>query len=238
MDELRKIIEAQFGEIGIKCDEDRLDLIESYWQILSQWNNRINLTRILEIRDFAIKHVADSLYILKLIDIPTNSKIIDIGTGPGIPGIILKIARQDLNVSLLESQQKKADFLTYTIENLQLKNINVLNDRAEIAAKNANLREKYDFAVARAVSSMSVLAELCIPFVKIGGLFIAMKGPNPENEILAAEKAIDLMGGKISKTYDYSLQDGSKRKLITIKKHSPTPEEFPRRAGLPAKKPL
>jgi len=238
MNDLKEIIADQIKKLDLEIDEKKIVLIEEYWQILNEWNKKINLTRIIEKRDFAIKHLEDSLYILKNIDIPNGAECIDIGTGPGIPGILIKIVRPYIKMSLLESQRKKTDFLNYTIEKLKLMDIKVINDRAETAAHDIALREKYDIVTARAVSALNVLAEICLPFVKTGGSFIAMKGPNIKDEIKGAKNALKIMGGEIRSISKYILEDGSTRNIIIIYKNKKAPEKYPRKPGIPAKNPL
>jgi len=238
MNDLKNMINVQIKKMDIKLDEKKIDLICQYWQILRDWNQKINLTRIIEKRDFAIKHLADSLFILKYIEIPEGSEFIDIGTGPGIPGLLIKIVRPDIKMSLLESQRKKTDFLNFTIEKLELENIKVINDRAEIVAHDMAYREKFDFVAARAVSALNVLAELCLPFVKMGGFFVAMKGPNIADEMRDAESALNVMGGEIIKIFEYQLDDGSFRNLIKISKKKESPPKYPRKPGIPEKNPL
>lgn len=223
---------------NIFIDEQTAVKIEQFKSILLEWNEKINLTRITDSDDFIKKHVIDSLMVINRVCVKKDSKIIDIGTGPGIPGILIKLLRPDLHVSLLESQRKKANFIQYALEQMKLTDVIIINDRAENAAKKRDFREKYDIAVARAVSSLNVLLELCLPFVRIGGTFVAMKGEDPKQEISEAKNSIRVLKGKIEEIIDYSLDNENKRTLVLIKKIGKTPADYPRRPGIPAKKPL
>ncbi|MGB9812594.1 MAG: 16S rRNA (guanine(527)-N(7))-methyltransferase RsmG [Thermovenabulum sp.] len=235
---MESIIRKYMEEINMNLPDDKIKALSEYYYEVINWNEKINLTSITDKIDFAIKHIIDSIFLLKLLDIPVKSRIIDVGTGAGIPGIILKIARSDLNVTLLDSIKKKTDFVKEIIEKLNLKDALVLNKRAEEAGKDKNHREAYNYSIARAVSGLPTLAELCLPFVKINGYFIAMKGENVEEEVKDSEKAISLLGGSIIDIFSYELPMGYKRRIIIVEKIKPTPEQYPRRAGIPEKRPL
>ncbi|HHW01359.1 MAG TPA: 16S rRNA (guanine(527)-N(7))-methyltransferase RsmG [Thermoanaerobacterales bacterium] len=224
-------------EYDIELEEKQLRSIEDYRNILLDWNKKVNLTRITEIDDFIEKHVIDSMMVTKLVEIKKGASIIDVGTGPGIPGFFLKIARPDIRLILLETVRKKTDFLMEVVEKLEINDIEVLNERAENAAKKKPYRETYDIAVARAVSSMNVLSEFCLPFVKTGGIFVAMKGEKIEEEVKEAKNSLDILGGKIRDIKEYKIGQ-AKRKLVIIEKINNTPEKYPRRPGMPEKNPL
>lgn len=224
-------------EYDIELEDKQLRSIEDYRNILLDWNKKVNLTRITEIDDFIEKHVIDSMMVTKLIEIKKNASIIDVGTGPGIPGFFLKIARPDIRLTLLETVRKKTDFLMEVVEKLEINDIEVLNERAENAAKKKLYRETYDIAVARAVSSLNVLSEFCLPFVKTGGIFVAMKGEKIEEEVKEAKNSLDILGGKIRDIKEYKIGQ-AKRKLVLIEKINNTPEKYPRRPGMPEKNPL
>ena len=235
---MKEIIKEKLLKCEILLTEEKLYLLENYFQEVIRRNEIINLTSVIDEKEFAEKHIIDSLYLNKLFYLSESGKLIDVGTGAGIPGIILKIVRADLNITLLDSVKKKTDFLNDVIEKLDLKNIYVINDRAENLGKNREHRENYDYSVARAVSNLSTLAEFCLPFVKVGGFFLAMKGEKAKEEIDGSIKAVEIMGGKIEDIISYDLPSGYKRKIIVIRKIKNTPENYPRRPGIPEKRPI
>ncbi|MDI3480852.1 MAG: rRNA (guanine527-N7)-methyltransferase [Tepidanaerobacteraceae bacterium] len=235
--EFKDYLNEQLQKNGLYIDDHQLNKIIKYRELILSWNKKMNLTRITEEKDFIEKHVIDSLMIIKHINIMNESKIVDIGTGAGIPGIIIKIARPDVKMILLEAIRKKANFLYEAVSRLELKSVEIVNERAETAAKNLKYRQTQDVAIARAVSSLRVLAEICLPFVKKGGMFIAMKGEKTETEIEEAQNSIKTMGGKISEVIEYAAGD-AKHKLVIIGKIDNTPEKYPRRPGIPEKNPL
>lgn len=222
----------------LNVDDDKIRQVEIYKNLLFEWNRKVNLTRIVEPEDFIEKHVIDSWMVTKYIKFNENTSLIDVGTGPGIPGILLKIAKPCIKLTLLETLGKKVDFLKAVAEELSLKEVDIVKDRAESAAKKIELRERYDIAIARAVSSLNVLSELCLPFVKKGGIFVAMKGREIEEEIRRAGKAIKIMGGQMGSIIDYAISGTINRKLVFIKKVNNTPDKYPRRPGIPEKKPF
>ena len=238
MADFKQILHRNIQQIGLDTTPDQLRDIDLFRTELLRWNDMVNLTRITAPEDFAIKHVIDSLVLYKYLRIPMEAKVIDVGTGPGIPGLLMKICRPDLSLTLLESVRKKTDFLTYVSQRLGQGNIDIINDRAEKTAHDAGHREQYDVAVARAVSNLRVLSELCIPFVKVGGIFVAMKGTDSQPEIQEAYKAIDIMGGKLEKKWDYTIGEEMGRRLVVIRKVKSTPVKYPRKPGMPAKSPL
>jgi 16S rRNA (guanine527-N7)-methyltransferase len=231
------LLKNKAEESGINLNEQQIKNIDEYKNLILKWNKKVNLTRITETNEFVEKHVIDSLMITKHVEIKEGATIIDVGTGPGIPGFFLKMARTDIKLTLLETIRKKTDFLFEVVRKLNLKDIEILNDRAENAAKKDPYREGFDIAVARAVSTLNVLSELCLPFVKTGGIFVAMKGEKIEEEVRLAENSLDVMGGKIQDVKEYTVGE-VKHKLIIIKKEKKTPEKYPRRPGIPEKKPL
>lgn len=223
-------------EINISLSSDTADKFLLYKNLLKAWNEKINLTAIVEDKEIILKHFIDSLTIEKYI--LENSSIIDVGTGAGFPGIPLKIVRKDIEITLLDSLNKRLFFLEAVKQNLKLENTKIIHGRAEDLGKNVDFREKYDIATARAVANLSVLSEYCLPFVKVGGLFICMKGSNIE-EIDDAKKALEKLGGKIEKIEKIFLPDSDiERNIVIIKKIKNTPKEFPRKAGIPSKNPI
>jgi len=217
-----------------------------YYNLLTEWNEKINLTAITEFEDVCLKHFADSLSIINLFssfeemeEYFKDKSIIDVGTGAGFPGICLKILLPDLNVTLMDSLDKRIKFLNEVINRLELKKIETVHARVEDFAKKAEYREQFDFATARAVASLPVLCEYCIPFVKVGGYFIPYKSEKAEDEISLSKKAFDVLGGELDSKVTFNLPgDDSNRTLIKIKKKSSTPMQYPRKAGTPTKKPL
>lgn len=235
--EFARLLGARARESGICLNEEQIKDMERFKDMLFLWNKKVNLTRITQTADFVEKHVMDSLMLIKHIDISEGSRVIDVGTGPGIPGFFLKMARPDIKITLLEATRKKADFLYEVVRDFDFQGVEVLNERAESAARKEPYREKFDIAVARAVASLNILSELCMPFIKTGGIFVAMKGEKSDQEIKEARSSIDILGGKLQEIVEYETGQAA-HKLVIIRKMAPTPEKYPRRPGMPEKKPL
>ena len=227
-----------YGEkISLKFNEKQLNKFYLYMNLLIEWNEKINLTAITEPDEIIIKHFIDSLTIEKYIE--ENSTLADIGTGAGFPGIPLKIYRDDINIKLIDSLNKRINFLNEVIEKLELKNINTVHSRIEDFGKNKKYREKFDFSTARAVANMSTLAEYLLPVVKVGGKCICMKGNVIEEELNNSKNAINILGGKVLKIDKFNLPDTDiERNIIIIEKEKNTPNKYPRKAGIPSKEPL
>lgn len=237
MNEMTELLVKGAAEFGITLEDHQVDQFIKFKELLIEWNQKINLTAIEDDRDVIIKHFIDSLSILPFMKKP-SARIIDVGTGAGFPGIPLKIADAGLEVTLLDSLDKRVKYLREVVDILDLKQIQALHGRAEDFGVHLQHREKYDFAVARAVASMPVLLEYCLPFVKVGGYFIAMKGSNTE-EMNTSEKALKLLGGTIEKASEFTLPFSDiKRSIILVKKVGQTPTKYPRKAGKPTKEPL
>ena len=210
---------------------------DRYLELLQEWNNKINLTAITEKEEIELKHFYDSLTISEYIK--SGSSLIDVGTGAGFPGIPLKIKDESIELTLLDSLNKRLIFLEEVEKELELKNVVNIHGRAEDYGKDKKYREKYDYATSRAVARLSVLVEYLLPFVKVGGYCICMKGPNIEEEIKDAEKAIRVLGGEIEKIDNFKLEnDDNERNIIIIKKVKNTPKQYPRKAGIPTKEPI
>ncbi len=224
-----------FVENGLEYSELLHEKLTIYYNFLIDYNNKINLTAITDEEEVWIKHFIDSILINKFVNIPENSTIIDVGTGAGFPSIPLKLYRNDLNVTLLDSLSKRITFLTELSTKLNI-NVETLNIRAEEASKNPKYREKFDIVTARAVANMTTLCEYCMGFLKIGGHFIAMKGIS--EDISASSNALKIMGGEISDNIQYNLNGKDGRKIFLIKKISHTPSKYPRNSGQIKKKPL
>lgn len=224
------------NKLNIELSENQIEQFLLYKDLLKEWNEKINLTAITDDKEIIIKHFIDSLTIAKYIS--DNDTIIDVGTGAGFPGIPIKIVKPDTEVTLLDSLNKRLLFLQDVIDKNKLKKIRCVHGRAEDVSRETIHREVYDIATARAVANMSTLVELCIPFVKVGGLFVCMKGNNMD-EIDDAKNAIKLLGGEIEKIDNFVLPDTDiERNIIVIRKVKNTPGEFPRKAGVPAKNPI
>lgn len=215
----------------------QIEQFDKYMDLLLEWNEKINLTAITEKNQIILKHFIDSLTISKYIE--NNSKVIDVGTGAGFPGIPLKIYNNTLNITLLDSLNKRINFLNEVINELQLEKIQAIHSRAEDLARNNNYREKFDYAISRAVANLSTLSEYLLPYVKVNGKCICMKGPNINEEVKNSKQALKRLGGEIIDIKNFTLPESDiERNIIIIKKIKNTDKEFPRKAGIPAKKPL
>lgn len=223
--------------LNIKLKEKQLKVFCNYMNLLIEKNKVMNLTGIIEPNEIILKHFVDSLTILKYIE--KNEKIIDIGTGAGFPGIPLKISENSLNVVLLDSLNKRINFLNEVIKENQLENIKTIHGRAEDYGQNTEYREKFDVATSRAVAPLNVLLEYMMPFVNLGGKCICMKGNNCDEEIEKSRNAIKTLGGEIEKIEKFNLPNSdNNRTIIIIKKIKKIKNQFPRNAGIPNKKPL
>lgn len=235
--ELKGLIENGAIHYGSNLEVRQLEQFEIYMELLKEWNKKINLTAIEEDKEIVIKHFIDSMSILPYID-DKKQKLIDIGTGAGFPGIPLKIINTNIQVTLLDSLEKRTKFLNEVINSLDISQIEAIHGRAEDIGINPKYREKYDIAVARAVANLPVLLEYCLPFVKINGIFIAMKGSNTE-EFENCGKALDILGGKIEKIVKMELPSTNiLRNVVVVRKFRQTPTKYPRKAGRPIKDPL
>lgn len=231
---------AEFARCtGIVLQREQVARLDIYIQLLREYNQKVKLTAITEEEEIWRKHVLDSLLIFSALEIPVDARLVDVGTGAGIPGLLLKIYRSDLQVVLVESQRKKVTFLEEVVAKLDLQGIKCLWCRAEELGRQEGYRENFDLAVARALAGMNTLVEYCLPLVKVGGSMVAYKGPGGDEELKAASKAISILGGKIGAIWRGNLPGGlEERMLITIEKANPTPAIYPRRPGIPAKRPL
>lgn len=225
------------NKFDITVDDKVFQRLDIFAEMLIETNKSFNLTAIKEPDDVTVKHFADCLAILKYIDIPENAKIIDVGTGAGFPGLVLKLARPDIKMTFLDSTQKKLGFIENVLNKCGVKG-EILHLRAEEAAQLSKYRERFDFATARAVAALPVLSEYCLPFVKVGGSFVSMKSAESNDEIGQAKKAIGILGGKIEADIVFDLVENMPRRIIKIKKNSQTPTKYPRPSAQIAKKPL
>lgn len=223
---------------GVACSDVQAEQLIHYYEMLVEKNKVMNLTAITEFEDVVQKHFVDSLVINRVIDLKSQ-KVIDVGTGAGFPGIPLKILYPDIQLTLLDSLNKRLLFLNEVISELGLKKIETVHARAEEGARMKNLREKYDVAVSRAVANLSTLVEYCLPFVSVGGTFISYKGDKASDEITAARHAISILGGSINIYDEFVLADSDiNRSLIRIDKKVSTPNTYPRSGGKPSSSPL
>ena len=232
-----KVLIDTAKEIGIDISEEKAKKFFDYMNLLIEWNQKMNLTAITEPNEVVLKHFIDSITIEKYVK--EGSKVIDIGTGAGFPGIPLNIIRNDLDITLMDSLNKRINFLNEVIKQNQLNKIDAVHARAEELSRSKKYREKYDVATSRAVASLNVLLEYMMPFVKVGGYCICMKGANVEEEINNAERALKLLNGKIEKVISFSLPGSDYgRNIVIVKKIGETSKVYPRKAGIPSKLPL
>ncbi|SFB02073.1 16S rRNA (guanine(527)-N(7))-methyltransferase RsmG [Selenomonas ruminantium] len=227
------------AEYGISLNDTQMEQYNRYFELLVEWNEKINLTAITEPKEVAIKHMIDSItaYDEKLFK--DGSTVIDVGTGAGFPGLPLKIFCPEIKLTLMDSLNKRIKFLQTVVEELGLKDVECVHARAEEGARNKKYRESFDIAVSRAVARLPILCEYCLPFVKKGGHFIALKGMQYHDEADEAAKAIKVMGGSKTEIRPVKLPElDDKRAVITITKTMPTPKAYPRKAGTPTKNPI
>lgn len=223
------LLKGEIDKLGIDIGEYGLDRFDQYADYLVKWNRHVNLTAITEPDEIVIKHFIDSLYILKYVKIDKGQSLIDIGSGAGFPGMPLLIANPELNVTFVDSVRKKLAFIKDVLHNTGMI-AEIKHTRAEELGKNNEFREKFDFATARAVAQLNVLCEYCLPLVKVGGLFIAMKGASGKEELEQANHAIEVLGGELAKFTEFTLSNGDKRSIIIIRKISQTPTKYPRKS--------
>lgn len=229
------------AELGIHLTEEQEQQFTDYYHLLIEWNQKVNLTGITEYDDVIKKHFLDSLCLVNLsgFDQSKIKKIVDVGTGAGFPGIPLKIIFSDLEVTLLDSLNKRIKFLEALTEKLGLKNVQAIHGRAEDFGRDPAYREKFDLCVSRAVANLSVLAEYCMPLVRVGGSFVAYKSGKIQEELESSQNAIRLLGGKIQEKVNFHVPESDMaRTLISIKKVKNTSKKYPRKSGVPGKLPL
>ena len=233
------IMDNKTKKMSIQLNKEQSIQFQKYYELLIEWNKVMNLTAITEYEEVVDKHFIDSLSIEKAVDLNIIEKVIDVGTGAGFPGIPLKIVYPHLKITLLDSLNKRINFLNVVISKLKLENIEAIHGRAEDIAKDKKYREQFDISVSRAVANLSTLSEYSLPFVKVGGLFISYKAEKADEEIKNAEKAVSVLGGKIEKIIKFQLPETDiGRTLVKINKIKITAKKYPRKAGLPSKEPL
>lgn len=235
--ELAELLKQGALFYGVQLSDSTLQKFDLYMELLKEWNGKINLTSIEDDRDIIVKHFIDSFSILPYLK-GDSIKLVDVGTGAGFPGIPVKIVRPDIKLTLVDSLEKRVKYLNAVISALNLENVICIHSRAEDVGVNPSYREQFDFATARAVASMQVLLEYCVPLVKINGKFIAMKGGNPE-AFFDFEKTLIELGGELETTDYFVLHNTDiKRNIYLIKKVRQTPTKYPRKPGIPSKNPL
>ncbi len=236
---LLKYLISTCNDVEIEINEEQATKFMRYLELLLEWNEKINLTAITEPHDVVVKHFVDSLFLLKFSDIPKGASFIDVGTGAGFPGVPIKIMRPDIKLTLLDSLNKRLNFLGEVCKELDI-DVNLVHARAEDAGKKPELREKFDIATARAVAKLSVLSEYCIPLVKKGGAFISMKGPNFGTELKEGENAVKILGAVKEKNETFTLPDAenSERNITIFRKKNATPKIYPRHGNKISKSPL
>ena len=218
------------ASFGLTLDHTAIERLNTYGNMLVEWNEKMNLTAITEPEEVLYKHFLDCLLFFKNVDVPQNAKVIDVGTGAGFPGLVLKIARPDIELTLMDGLNKRLTFLNAVLAELNL-NAKTVHMRAEDGGKNKEYREKYDIACARAVANLPVLCEYCIPFVKVGGQFVAMKGSAANEELKAADNAYKILGCEKPTIICENLRENESRAFIIAKKKSQTPPKYPRANG-------
>ncbi|MBO9541343.1 16S rRNA (guanine(527)-N(7))-methyltransferase RsmG [bacterium] len=236
-----QLLTTQAAEWGVPLDDAQVNALKRFYDLLIEGNRRANLTRITDEREAVVKHFLDSLSVLRAFsaeDRAASLRFIDVGAGAGFPGIPLMALAPAWSGTQLEATRKKVDFMSESIEALGLSG-RALHGRAEELAQTPEHREKYDLVFGRAVAELNVLSELCLPFLKQGGRFVAMKGAGVDEEVSRAQKALKTLGGEIRQIVKFSLPEGfGERALVVVEKTMPTPKAYPRRAGQPAAKPL
>jgi len=234
-----QILSEGLEQLGIKTDENKLKKLILFKDALLEWNEKINLTTITDEREIFIKHFIDSATCLKSGIIKPESKVIDVGTGAGFPGMVLKILRDDITMTLLDSLNKRIVYLEDTVAKLGLKQVDIIHGRAEEYGAKPAYREKFDIVLSRAVASLNVLCEYCLPFIKKEGCFLCQKGPSYDDELKEAEKAIKLLGGRLDNIEEHKLPYSDiKHYILVIKKIENTPTKYPRKPGKPAANPI
>lgn len=227
------------ADVNMNLSEEQYDKFMKYMRLVQEWNQKINLTAITEDEEFIKKHFIDCIKAFKSDELKNAKNLIDVGTGAGFPGLPIAIMREDLNVTLLDSLNKRINFLNIVIDELGLKNVITIHSRAEDGARKKELRENFDIATSRAVANMTVLSEFCLPYVKVGGHFVALKGPAIEEELKASKNALGVLGGRLKEVIELEIEDTDlKHNVVIVSKEKECPNSYPRKAGIITKKPL
>ncbi|MDD6848132.1 MAG: 16S rRNA (guanine(527)-N(7))-methyltransferase RsmG [Oscillospiraceae bacterium] len=235
--DIKNYLSDALEKLNIEISHTQLSQFERYFNLLVEWNSKINLTRITQPEEVAVKHFADSLTLLKYVDVKTNARLVDVGTGAGFPGIPIKIMRPDINLTLLDSLNKRLVFLEEVCNSIGI-DAEFVHTRAEQGGADGDFREKFDVVTSRAVARLNTLSEYCIPYVKTGGTFVAMKGPELQEELKESQNAVKVLGGEVENVWEFSLPDDSRRTIVAIKKISHTPKQYPRQGTKIKNKPL
>lgn len=231
------LMKKEAQALGVELNDYALDRFDTYAERLVRWNKHVNLTAITEPDDIVVKHFADSLYILKHIELKRGQSIVDVGCGAGFPSMPVLIANPELEVNFVDSVGKKLAFIKDVLRTNGLFGT-VTHQRAEEMGKQWEFREYYDYSLARAVAPLNILCEYCMPLVKVGGMFVALKGSSGKEELEAAQNAINVLGGEVARFEEYTLSNGDKRSIVIIKKISQTPTKYPRKSKKIDTKPL
>lgn len=232
---MKEILSRGFQKLGIDIDDEKILTLEQYAKMLAEWNEKMNLTAICDKEGIATKHFLDSS--TALLTGKVKGRVIDVGCGAGFPGLVLKILREDIDLVLLDSLNKRLNFLNAVIDETGLSNVATVHARAEDGAR--RMREEFDTVVSRAVANMTVLSEICLPFVKVGGYFLALKGPLADEELSHAKRAIEILGGKVEEIMEAEIPfTDLSHKIIVVKKVRHTPMQYPRKAGIASKSPI
>ena len=238
MHDYSKLI-SYLSQYGISVSDDQISQLDTYYEMMVETNKSLNLTAITEFDEVIVKHYIDSVTIVRDIDMSGKKSLIDVGTGAGFPGMVLKIIFPELTITLFDSLQKRLNFLEEVISTLGLKDISTYHGRAEEAGHIQTMREQYDICVSRAVANLPVLCELCLPFVKTGGTFVAYKSDKGSSEVEASAHALSVLNSSVVKEDEFTLPDSDMvRDLVIISKDGSCPKAYPRKPGTPSKKPL
>ena len=236
---MKQRIQETFKKINIELTDDQALNLYTYYEMLVEWNKVMNLTGITEFEDVLLKHFIDSVAVCQITDMSKVKSVMDVGTGAGFPGMPLKIVFPHLKITLLDSLNKRIQFLNAVIEKLQLKDIDTIHGRAEDFGRDEQYREQYDMCVSRAVANLSSLSEYCVPFIKVGGRFISYKAGEVEEEVTNAEKAVRTLHCEPATIAKITLPDSDlSRSFVIIKKKGHLDKKYPRKAGMPTKNPL
>ena len=236
---MSQLFEKKLSELDITLNERQKEQFDRFYELLTEWNKVMNLTGITEYEEVNEKHFVDSLAVVKAVDMSRIQSVIDIGTGAGFPGIPLKIAFPHLHITLLDSLNKRIKFLNTVIEELGLNDIHTIHGRAEDFAKQAAYREQYDLCVSLAVANLPTLLEYCIPYIRVGGIYISYKSGEIDEELKQSQKAIRILGGTLEEVLKFTLPESEiSRSFVKIRKEKHTEKKYPRKAGLPGKEPL
>lgn len=237
MEDIRAFFTQSAEACGVAVLPEQAEQFQKYLELLVEWNEKMNLTAITEPKEVAVKHFLDSILILKYLELPEGASLVDVGTGAGFPGVALKIMRPGLNLTLLDGLNKRLVFLQALLSRLNF-SAETVHARAEEAGRQPKYRQRFDFATARAVAPLNLLCEYCLPFLKTGGVFAAMKGPQAGAEITAAKNAVSLLGCELSAVHEFALPGGDSRSLILIRRTKPLSDLYPRHGSKISRQPL